>query len=534
MQWRRVQILTFVTHEFSLNDHFVTVLFDSGADFSFISTEFVPLLNVKPSIVNPGYVIEVADGKKVEVDRIIRVYKLELESSLFSINLIPLGRGSFDMIVGMDWLSQHKAVIVCHEKVVEIPVEDGRILRVHGERTVGIAKVLKSMKKDEPKLGDIPIVRDFEDVFPEDLSGLPPQQQEVDIIKKTENQAKMTKLSMEWKRLLDNDDNSYGYRKHVPTVRLSSIIDGKNFTLSDESFSEEDIPKENFIIFSNPLFDLDEEIASTKVDRINDEVLESIHSIPPGIDSFDAESDLVESMLNRDISIDSSPKIDSLSNEFAGELILPKSIPPEIEEVEFDPEGDILFLESLLYDNSSPRPPEALQANSNDIESLPPSHIPVADNDSLMEEIDLFLADDGSIPPGIESDDVDSVDDDTSISLPEFESFYVDYPNSGNSTIDVVEDIPVDVPNVLPTHPILEQDFIPTSIFFAYVVWIFLPFLFIPVIPPYLLSCGDEDTIFDPGISKDCPDCEDSQFCHSSRVSHPQLHLGIRYPNLID
>ncbi|GJS62934.1 hypothetical protein Tco_0677498 [Tanacetum coccineum] len=135
--------------------------------------------------------------------------------------------------------------------------------------------------------------------------------------------------------------------------------------------------------------------------------------------------------------------------------------------------------------------------------TIPPSHIPVADNDSLMEEIDLFLADDGSIPPGIESDDVDSVDDDTSIFLPEFESFYVDYPNSGNSTIDVVEDIPVDVPNVLPTHLILEQDFIPTSEFFAYVVWIFLPFLAYPVIPPSLLSCGDEDTIFDPGISKE-------------------------------
>ncbi|GJU68270.1 putative reverse transcriptase domain-containing protein [Tanacetum coccineum] len=172
-----VQDPNIVTGTFSLNDHFVTVLFDSGADFSFISTEFAPLLNVKPSIVNPGYVIEVADGKKVEVDRIIRDCKLELESSLFSINLIPLGHGSFDVIVGMDWLSQHKAVIVCHEKVVEIPVEDGRILRVHGERTVGIAKVLKSVKKDEPKLGDIPIVRDFEDVFPEDLSGLPPQRQ---------------------------------------------------------------------------------------------------------------------------------------------------------------------------------------------------------------------------------------------------------------------------------------------------------------------------------------------------------------------
>ncbi|GJZ68392.1 putative reverse transcriptase domain-containing protein [Tanacetum coccineum] len=94
-----------VTGTYSLNDLFATVLFDSGADFSFISTEFAPLLNVKPSIVNPGYVIEVADGKKVEVDRIIRDCKLELGNSLFSINLIPLGHGSFDVIVGMDWLS---------------------------------------------------------------------------------------------------------------------------------------------------------------------------------------------------------------------------------------------------------------------------------------------------------------------------------------------------------------------------------------------------------------------------------------------
>ncbi|GJY05796.1 putative reverse transcriptase domain-containing protein [Tanacetum coccineum] len=166
-----VQDPNIVTGTFSLNDHFVTVLFDSGADFSFISTEFAPLLNVKPSIANPGYVIEVANGKKVEVDRIFR----ELGSSLFSINLIPLGHGSFDVIVGMDWLSQHKAVIVCHEKVVEIPVEDGRTLRVHGERTVGIAKALKSVKEDEPKLGDISVLPNFEDMFLKDLTGLPPQ-----------------------------------------------------------------------------------------------------------------------------------------------------------------------------------------------------------------------------------------------------------------------------------------------------------------------------------------------------------------------
>nr|GEZ46119.1 hypothetical protein [Tanacetum cinerariifolium] len=153
------------------------ILFDSRADFSFISSEFAPLLNVKPSIVNPGYVIKVGDGKKVKVDSIIRECKLELGSSLFSINLIPLGHGSFDVIMGIDWLSQNKAVIVCHEKVVEIPLEDGKTLRVHGERPVGIAKALKNANVNEPKLVDISVVRDFENVFPEDLSGLPSQRQ---------------------------------------------------------------------------------------------------------------------------------------------------------------------------------------------------------------------------------------------------------------------------------------------------------------------------------------------------------------------
>nr|GEZ13043.1 putative reverse transcriptase domain-containing protein [Tanacetum cinerariifolium] len=110
-----------VTDTFSLNNQFATVLFDSGADFSFISTKFAPMLNVEPCIVNPSYVIEIADGKCVEVDRIIHDCKLELGNSLFTIDLIPLGYGSFDVIVRIDWLSENKAVIVSHEKVVEIP-----------------------------------------------------------------------------------------------------------------------------------------------------------------------------------------------------------------------------------------------------------------------------------------------------------------------------------------------------------------------------------------------------------------------------
>ncbi|GKB10158.1 hypothetical protein Tco_0844081 [Tanacetum coccineum] len=232
------------------------------------------------------------------------------------------------------------------------------------------------------------------------------------------------------------------------------------------------------------------QITSTKVDQIDDEVLENTNSIPPGIEypCFNAESDLLESLLHQDTSINDSQKIDSLLDEFTGKLALPHSIPPGIDDVNLDPEGDILFLESLLYDNSSPRPPEEFNSE-NPTESFSPSPVPVEDSDSLMEEIDIFLDGDDSIPPGIESDDFDSEDDDNSTSRPEFESFHVDYPDSGDSTIDVVEDIPVDVPNILPTHPALQLDF--------------------DFIPSHNdLGCdldnsspsGDRNKIYDPGI----------------------------------
>ncbi|GJS20437.1 hypothetical protein Tco_0893252 [Tanacetum coccineum] len=95
----------------------------------------------------------------------------------------------------------------------------------------------------------------------------------------------------------------------------------------------------------------------------------------------------------------------------------------------------------LLYDNSSPRPPEALQAN-NANESLPPSHIPVADNDSLMEEIDLFLLIDGSIPPGEGGITI------LLFPFPSIESFYVDYHPIGKmTTIECGGRLP-DCPNV--------------------------------------------------------------------------------------
>ncbi|GKC37749.1 hypothetical protein Tco_1050133 [Tanacetum coccineum] len=166
-----------------------------------------------------------------------------------------------------------------------------------------------------------------------------------------------------------------------------------DFTSSkDESFSEEDVPKENFKIYSNPLFEFDEEIISSKIDPLYNET----DSIPQGNDNdhFNAESDLIESLLNRDTSMVSSPKIDSLLEEFSGELAHIDSIPLGIDEADFDPEDDIRLVEKLLYDNSSPRAPEELNSEISDaiIESFSPSPIPVEDSDSLIEDIDIFLA----------------------------------------------------------------------------------------------------------------------------------------------
>ncbi|GJU23599.1 hypothetical protein Tco_1156941, partial [Tanacetum coccineum] len=225
----------------------------------------------------------------------------------------------------------------------------------------------------------------------------------------------------------------------------------RNLRDDDESSHEEVIHEMSFKTYSNPLFDLDEEIISSEFNPIHNEDLDSTTKN----DRFDTESYLLESLLNCDTLMASSPKIDSLFEGFTGEL---KTIPPGI--VNREHEEYISMMERLLYDNSTPRPPEAFQANSNTIiESFFPSPIPVEDSDTLREEIDTFSGPNDSIPPGIESDDYDSEGDDNSTSLPEIESFHVDYPNSGDSTIDVVEDIPVDVPNILPTHPTLHMDF---------------------------------------------------------------------------
>nr|GEX92884.1 putative reverse transcriptase domain-containing protein [Tanacetum cinerariifolium] len=124
-------------------------------------------------------------------------------------SLIPLSHGRFDVIVGMDWLSKRKFVIVCHEKVVRIPLEGDGILRVHGEHTQGVVKTLMKTKVDEPKLSDISVVRDFIDVFPK---GSP-----VLFMKKKDGSFRMC---------IDHRElNKLTVKNHYPLPRIDDLFD---------------------------------------------------------------------------------------------------------------------------------------------------------------------------------------------------------------------------------------------------------------------------------------------------------------------
>nr|GFB72323.1 hypothetical protein [Tanacetum cinerariifolium] len=237
----------------------------------------------------------------------------------------------------------------------------------------------------------------------------------------------------------------------------------------DLSHSECDVPAyDDFTTFSNLLFDADDDFSSKP-------------------HHFNAESDLIESLLNHDSSfISSSSKIDSLLDEFAGELILLKTIPPGIDETDCDPEEEIRLIKKLLYDNSSPRPQEEFISENSDavIEYFSPFPIPVEDSDPLMKEIDLSFTPDDPMPPGIKEDDYDCERDtlifdellsNDFVSLPENESFHFDIPSSScplakplddNSrilTVKMVGDISkhgVPMPRILPTQPnlVLNQE----------------------------------------------------------------------------
>ncbi|GJR31819.1 putative reverse transcriptase domain-containing protein [Tanacetum coccineum] len=185
-----------VTGTFLLNDHHAYMLFDSGADRSFVSNTFSTLLDIIPSALDVSYAVELADGRTSETSTVLRGCTLGLLGHPFNIDLMPIDLGSFDVIIGMDWLAKNHAVIVCDEKIVRIPYGN-EILIVQGDKsdkekksTLSIISCVKAQKymekgcqlfmaqvtvkenKDKSKenrLEDVPTVWDFPEVFPKDL-----------------------------------------------------------------------------------------------------------------------------------------------------------------------------------------------------------------------------------------------------------------------------------------------------------------------------------------------------------------------------
>ncbi|GJQ91269.1 putative reverse transcriptase domain-containing protein [Tanacetum coccineum] len=201
-----------VTGTFLQNNHYASILFNTGADRSFVSTTFSSLLNIIPTTLDRGYDVKLADGKIIRVNTIIRGCTLNFMNHPFNIDLMPVKLGSFDVIIGMDWLTKYLAVIVCDEKIICIPFGD-EILIVRGngsnnrhESRLNIISCTKTQKyllkgcnvflahvttkkakdkSEEERLEDVPIIQDFPEVFLEDFSGIPPTRQvefQIDLI----------------------------------------------------------------------------------------------------------------------------------------------------------------------------------------------------------------------------------------------------------------------------------------------------------------------------------------------------------------
>ncbi|GKC15341.1 putative reverse transcriptase domain-containing protein [Tanacetum coccineum] len=273
-----------VTGTFLLNKRYASVLFDIGADRSFMSTAFSSQIDITPTALDHYYDVELANGRIIRLNTILRGCTLNLLNHPFNIDLMPVKLGSFDAIIGMDWLAKYQAIIVCAEKIVCIPWGNETLI-VHGDGSnwgnearlhiisytktheymlkgcpVFLANVTIKETEDKSKkkrLEDVSIVRYFHDVFPEDLPGLPPTRQvefQIDLIPGAAPVARapyrlapseMKELSEQLKELSDKGFISPSSSPWGALVFVYSMIDlplGYHQLL----VQEEDIPKMAF------------------------------------------------------------------------------------------------------------------------------------------------------------------------------------------------------------------------------------------------------------------------------------------------
>ncbi|GJR60623.1 reverse transcriptase domain-containing protein [Tanacetum coccineum] len=175
-----------VNGTFLINNVYASVLFDTGTHRSFVSYSFSKYIDIHPTTLDTNYSVELADGKSLTTNTILRGCTLNLQNHLFKIDLLPIELGSFDIIVGMDWMAEHHAEVVQGER--SGVKNESRLEVISSIRTQGYIDkgcqvfLVQMMKKEETeiperRIKDVPVVRNFPKVFPKDLPGLPSTRQ---------------------------------------------------------------------------------------------------------------------------------------------------------------------------------------------------------------------------------------------------------------------------------------------------------------------------------------------------------------------
>ncbi|GKD39958.1 putative reverse transcriptase domain-containing protein, partial [Tanacetum coccineum] len=164
---------------FLINNVYDSVLFDTGEDRSFVSYAFSKHIDIPPTTLDTNYSVELADGKSLTTNTILRGCTLNLQNHLFKIDLLPIELGSFDVIVRIDWMVEHHTEVVCYEKYIRVPYGNDMLI-IQGERS-GVKNESRLEKEETEasikRIEGVPVVRDFPEVFPEELPGLPPTRQ---------------------------------------------------------------------------------------------------------------------------------------------------------------------------------------------------------------------------------------------------------------------------------------------------------------------------------------------------------------------
>ncbi|GKE37204.1 putative reverse transcriptase domain-containing protein [Tanacetum coccineum] len=184
-----------VTGTILVNSIPVRVLYDSGASISFVSFEFSKNLSALPNKLPFPLEVEIVGKEIVVVSKVYREVEIEIDDSIFKIDLIPIMLGVFDIVIGMDWLDKYNVNILCSQKLVRVINSQGHEIIIYGDRRKGNFKLCSVMKarrylsrgchafmthvintSSEKKIvEDVPIVNEFLDVFPKELSGIPPE-----------------------------------------------------------------------------------------------------------------------------------------------------------------------------------------------------------------------------------------------------------------------------------------------------------------------------------------------------------------------